>query len=238
MVRWYQFVLAMVFLTRMPLERLLPARVLPLAASSWAFPLVGAVVGAVASLPFLLPGPALLHAALSLALAVWFTGALHEDALADFIDAAGGRDREERLRIMRDPAIGSFGVVALILTSLIRVAAISVLGPWHLVAAAACGRTSTVLTLGAMLPARPDGLGRAAGTPGARNVVMASLIAILCLLPVAGDGVFLALLAGLAATGFTIWQARVWLGGHTGDVLGTASVLTETAMLAVFALSV
>ncbi|RNF33807.1 adenosylcobinamide-GDP ribazoletransferase [Paracoccus methylarcula] len=235
MARWHQFVLALVFLTRLPLERLLPPRILPLAASCWAFPLAGAVVGAVASLPFLLPGPALLHAALSVALAVWFTGALHEDALADFTDAAGGRNREDRLRIMRDSAIGSFGVIALILTSLIRVTAISVLGPWHLIAATACGRTATVLTLGAMPPARMDGLGHAAGRPGPRNLGLASLIAILCLLW-AGEGAFIALIAGLAAMGFTIWLARRWLGGHTGDVLGTASILTETAMLAAFAL--
>lgn len=237
MAKWHQFVLALVFLTRLPLERLLPQRILPLSASSWAFPLAGVAVGAVASLPFLLPGPALLHAALSVALATWFTGALHEDALADFTDAAGGRDKQDRLRIMRESTIGSFGVIALILTSLIRVTALGVLGPWHLIAAAACGRTATVLTLGAMPPARPDGLGHAAGAPGARNLGVASLVAILCLFW-AGDGAFIALIAGLAATGFTIRQARKWLGGHTGDVLGTASILTETAMLVGFALAI
>ncbi|MDP0929335.1 adenosylcobinamide-GDP ribazoletransferase [Paracoccus onubensis] len=235
MARWHQFVLALVFLTRLPLERLLPRHILSLAKSSWAFPLVGAIVGAAASLTFLLPGPSLLHAALALALAVWLTGALHEDGLADFADGAGGRDREDRLRIMRDSAIGSYGVIALILTSLIRVAAISVLSPWHLIAAAACGRTAIILVLGGLLPARPDGLGHAAGTPGARNVGMVSIIALLFLL-LAGDGAMFALIAGLLATAVTIRQARVWLGGHTGDVLGATSVLTETAVLAAFAL--
>ena len=235
MSRWHQFILAIVFLTRLPLERLLPRQILPLAKSSWAFPLVGAIVGALASLIFLLPGPALLHAALALAFAIWLTAGLHEDALGDFADCAGGRDREDRLRIMRDPAIGSYGIIALILTSLIRFAAISVLGPWHLIAAAACGRAAIIYALGGLLPARRDGLGYAAGTPGAKNVGLVSLLAIGFLM-IAGDGALIAAMAGLAATAVTIYQARRWLGGHTGDVLGTASVLTETAILAAFAL--
>lgn len=235
MIRWHQFILSVVFLTRLPLERLLPTHILPLATSSWAFPLAGAIVGALASLVFILPGPPLLHAALALAFMVWLTGALHEDALADFADGAGGKDREERLRIMRDSEIGSYGAVALILTSLIRVAAITVLGPWHLIAAAACGRTAIIFTLAALTPARQDGLGHAAGRPGARNVSLTAVLAVLFLL-IAGEGALPALILALLATGAVIRQARVWLGGHTGDVLGAASVLTETAVLAGFAL--
>ncbi|MFV0385496.1 MAG: adenosylcobinamide-GDP ribazoletransferase [Paracoccus sp. (in: a-proteobacteria)] len=236
MVRLEQLVLALVFLTRLPLGRALPARILPLRASAWSFPLAGAVVGAVASLPLLLPGPALLTATLSLALSVWFTGGLHEDGLADFADAGGGRDREERLRIMRDSRIGSYGVLALIATSALRIAALTVLGPVQLIVAASCARTGIVLTMASMHPARPDGLSKAAGAPGARNVIAALLIA-LAALALAGQGALLALLAAMAVIAFVIIRARIWLGGQTGDVLGAASVLTETAMLVAFALT-
>lgn len=236
MVRLDQFLLALVFLTRLPLGRFLPPRVMLLSDSAWAFPLVGALVGAIASLPLLLPAPSLLNAALSVAVAVWITGALHEDALADFADGAGGKDREERLRIMRDSRIGSYGIMVLILTTALRIAAVAHLGPWHLIAAAGLGRTATVLTMGALWAARPDGLGRSAELPGWRNVCMATLIGLTLLIPV-GEGRFLAFLAGTVALSFTIRQARVWLGGQTGDVLGTASVLTETSILAAFALT-
>lgn len=236
MSRWHQFILALVFLTRLPLGRLLPARVMPLANSAWAFPLAGAVIGALAGLPLLLPGPPFLLAALSVTLSVWFTGALHEDGLADFADAAGGRDRDDRLRIMRDSHVGSYGVMALALSTAIRIAALAHLGPWQLIAAAAAGRTASVLTMGALWPARQDGLGRAAELPGWRNVCLATLIAILLLLP-AGEGRLLALIAGAFALSLTIRQARLWLNGQTGDVLGTASVVTETSILAAFALT-
>lgn len=237
LTKWHQLLLALVFLTRIPLERLMPRKILPTAASAWAFPLVGALVGAIASLPLLLPGPPLLLAVLAVAVAIAVTGALHEDALADFADAAGGKNRDQRLDIMRDSHVGAFAVVSLVIVCAIRVVAISELDPAHVIAAFACARAAIVLTMGALLPARRDGLGHAAGPPGARNVFAAATIAMICLW-VLTDGWVLPLLAGLAATSFTIWQARKWLGGQSGDVLGSASILTETAMLAAMALTV
>ncbi|MDP5308956.1 adenosylcobinamide-GDP ribazoletransferase [Paracoccus spongiarum] len=236
MGRGGQILLAAVFLTRLPLARWLPPRVLPLGRAAWAFPLVGAAIGAVAGLPLLIGGPPLLGAVLSLALSVLLTGALHEDGLADLADAAGGRDRDTRLAIMRDSRIGSYGVMALVLTSLARVAALGVLGPFHLMAAAAGGRAAAVLAMAALPPARSDGLAHAAGAPGWRNVLAASGIA-LPVLWLAGPGWPGAMLAGLAALALVIRQARIWLGGHSGDVLGAASVAVETAMLVGFALT-
>lgn len=233
--RWHQLILALVFLTRMPLERLLPSHIVPLAWSAWAFPIAGMVIGIVGALPLFLPGPSLLLAAISVGLTIWFTGGLHEDALGDFADAAGGKNKAERLRIMRDSSLGTYGVLALMMTCAIRVLAISVLSPAYLVVAAICGRTAIVLTMGALLPARSEGLGNMAGSPGARNVIGASVLAI-SLMAFLTDGWMVPLFAGLGATAFTIWKARKWIGGQTGDVLGTASLLTETVMLTTFAL--
>lgn len=231
--RAQQFLLALVFLTRLPFGGLLPARILSLADSTWAFPLVGAVVGALAGLPLLLPVPPILAAVLSVVVAVLLTGALHEDALADFADAAGGKDRDDRLRIMRNSRIGSFGMMALLLVTALRIAALTVLGPAVLIAASASGRTAAVLAMGALVPARSDGLGRGAGEPGWRNILAASFLA-LVFLALAGPGWGWALLAGLVVLAVVIRQARLWLGGQTGDVLGTASILTETAILIAF----
>lgn len=235
MARWHQLLLALVFLTRLPLGRMLPPRVLPLSGSLWAFPLVGMLVGAVASLPLLLDGPALLRAALSVTLAVWFTGALHEDALADFTDAAGGRDREERLRIMRDSHIGSYGVMALLLSTGLRIAAIAALGPWQVIAAAAGGRAAIVLAATRLPAARADGLGRAAGRGSGTGLAVAAGLALLAALPSGGAALW-AGLAGLAAALLVMRQARIWIGGQSGDVLGACGLCCEIAMLVAFAL--
>lgn len=235
MARLQQVLLALIFLTRLPLGRFLPDRVLPLAESLWAFPLVGAMVGALAGLPLLLDGPPLLLAAISVTLSVWLTGALHEDALADFADAAGGRDRQARLRIMRDSHIGSYGVMALILTTALRIAALTIVGPAALIASAAGGRAAIVLAMAALPPARSDGLGHAAGRASAATVAVAVAITAMVLLPW-GWPALIAALAGLVGLSMVIRQARHWLGGQTGDVLGAASLVSETAMLTSFAL--
>lgn len=235
MVKGQQLVLALVFLTRLPLGRFLPARMLPLSQSLWAFPLVGMLIGLIAALPLWALGPGLLPAVLSVTLAVWFTGALHEDALADFADAAGGKDRDDRLRIMRDSTIGSYGVMALILCTAIRIASIAQLSPLAVIAAAVAGRTAIVIAMAILPPARTDGLGKSAGTPDAATVVIASLIGGLTLFFLGRGGVAAAIV-GLIALGCVIRTAKQWLGGQTGDVLGTASIITETAALAVLSI--
>lgn len=235
MPRFWQVLLAIIFLTRLPLGRFLPARELPLSSALWAFPLAGGLVGLLAGLPLVVDGPPLLLAALSLCLSVWLTGALHEDALADFADAAGGRTAADRLRIMRDSQVGSYGVMALICTSAMRIAAIAHLGPVALIAAAAGGRAAIVLAMGILPPARGDGLGHGAGRPTSLALAAALAIAAMLQIP-AGPEALGAALAGLAAAAVIVRQAKVWIGGQTGDVLGATSVGCETAMLAAFAL--
>lgn len=233
MARFHQLLLALVFLTRLPLGHLLPPRLLPLSGAAWAFPLAGAIVGAIAGLPLWLLGPGLLPAALAVTLAVWLTGALHEDALADFADAGGGRDRADRLRIMRDSTIGSYGAMALVCISLLRVAALALLGPLALVGAAALGRVAPVLLMRRLPPARADGLGQGAGHPSRRGVALAAIIGVSLLIltaPSAGAGLLALLLAGIAVVAVSRRACRL-LGGQTGDVLGAAALLAETSAL-------
>lgn len=233
-----QILLALVFLTRLPLGRFLPPTVVPLSQAVWAFPLAGMVVGLLAGLPLWLPGPALLLAALSVTLSVWLTGALHEDALADFADAGGGRDRADRLRIMRDSTIGSYGAAALLVTCLVRVAALATLGPLALIAAAAAGRVAPVMLMRALPPARDDGLGQGAGRPSRRAVVLAGLIGALALLlgaPGPGGALLAMILIGVVVVEVSRRACRL-LGGQTGDVLGASALLGECAALVAMAL--
>ncbi|MEI8191050.1 MAG: adenosylcobinamide-GDP ribazoletransferase [candidate division NC10 bacterium] len=48
----------------------------------------------------------------AVALSTVVTGGLHLDGLADGFDSLGGRTRERKLEIMKDPRVGSFGVMA------------------------------------------------------------------------------------------------------------------------------
>src|SRR5438045_2947556 len=179
------FLAATAFFTRLPVDPR-PAGLWRLADSAWAFPLVGAGIGAAAAFALLLAqliGLASWPAALLSVLAgVALTGALHEDGLADTADGfCGGRDREEKLAILRDSRQGTSGVLAIVLSVLLRAAALAGIGDvihagLALIAAHTASRAALPAAMIALRPARPDGLGAMAGKPHAGGAVAAGLI--------------------------------------------------------------
>ncbi|MDX5356543.1 MAG: adenosylcobinamide-GDP ribazoletransferase [Rhodobacterales bacterium] len=218
-------------LTRLPLGG--PGRG---AAGCWAWPVAGAVVGALGAVAgwgaLALGLPAGWAAALALAVQAMATGGLHEDGLADTFDGLmGGRDPARRLEIMRDSRIGAFGALALMLVLLARWSALVVIlpiAPWVLIAAAAASRAVMPVLMAAMPPARPDGLSRLMGRPTAAQAGLAVLVA---LVPLAIFGPLAALIAvPLLLLALGRW-AKARIGGQTGDILGAAQQLTEALIL-------
>jgi adenosylcobinamide-GDP ribazoletransferase len=239
------FAVASGFLTRIPVAAAAPdgAR---LADAAWAFPLVGAGIGAVAALVFLVAElfrfgawPAALLAVLA---GSALSGALHEDGLADTVDGlCGGRGREQKLAIMRDSRLGSFGGLALVLSVSLRAAALArrgdILGAGlALIAAHALSRALLPAAMRVLAPARDDGLAAAAGRPGTANaiaaLVIAAAIAILAVGPVRGT---VALGLAVAAVAAAALVARRQIGGYTGDVLGAFQQIAEIVILVVAA---
>lgn len=229
--------LAVSFLTIVPLRPAAPGRDGLNGAVVW-FPLVGALIGAVAGAVRLLAQPLLgpsVASALALAALVGSTGALHQDGLADTADGLGARgDRERRLAVMRDAAVGAFGVLALVGWALLFFAALDSLSDVRallaLIAAAALARWAALLHSAAAPPARPDGLG-AGFHPSPVQLAVASglalAVAALACGPLAGMAAIGAAL--LAAALSTAW-ARQALGGRTGDTLGATVALAEVAV--------
>jgi adenosylcobinamide-GDP ribazoletransferase len=229
-------------LTRLPVGRFVPP---DKTQAVWAYPIVGATVGLIGGvaywLLFSLSCPPVLAALLAVATAVFVTGALHEDGLADMADGFGGGSPEKRLAIMRDARVGTYGVLALILSVGLRVGAIALMAKPTLVVAAliVAGATSraTAAALMAALPhARGDGLsvamGRPTGSTAGLAVVLAAIIGLL-VLPV-GPVFWLLVASGLAALAVGS-LARNKLGGQTGDVLGASVQVSECASLVVLA---
>ncbi len=122
--------LAMQFMTRMPIwfKGLDPSRLHR--AAAW-FPLVGVFVGGVGAVCYRFVVPHLgrsLAALIVVLVMIVVTGGLHEDGLADCADAfGGGWTREDRLRILKDSRIGSFGAIALVLSLGARVLLLAIL---------------------------------------------------------------------------------------------------------------
>jgi adenosylcobinamide-GDP ribazoletransferase len=231
-------VFAITFLTILPLR----VRDEPDAggtAPAW-YPLVGAAVGAVAGGIFAVAEPGLgasVAAIAAVGTLVVLTGGLHQDGLADCADGMGVRGNlERRLAVMRDPAIGSFGTLALVLWALLLTASLAQLSRGDAVAAlvtsAAVGRWSALLHARWAPPARKDGLG-SAFAPSTLAVVVAGLTAVT--VAAIADVASAAAVAGtgvLVAAAISVWSRRA-LGGRTGDTLGAAVALTEVVVILV-----
>jgi adenosylcobinamide-GDP ribazoletransferase len=234
---------AVAFLTRIPVGRAVQLDAADVARGGALFPLVGAGIGAATGgVVYALADPlgTLLAALLGLVAAALLTGVLHLDALADTADALGATTRERALEIMRDHSIGVYGGVALVLDLGLKTAALAALAVnggdvvRFAVCAAAGSRVAPVVLSAALPYARPgDGIGRVLGGSGLGRCLAAVVVATVICVGVAGpDG---AILLGVVGVVIVVagTLAHRWLGGVTGDVLGAAAELSETAALIV-----
>jgi adenosylcobinamide-GDP ribazoletransferase len=232
------------FLTRLPLGQSAAGQDIDIARASWAFPIAGIVVGLIGGVVYALafrlglgPWPS---AALCVAATLGVTGCLHEDGLADTADGfGGGATRERKLEIMRDSRIGTYGVCALTLSILLRVALIATLARlpftfWALIAAHGAARAVLPIFMTIVPPARDDGLSRAAGQPPQRTGLVAAALGVLILVALLGPLAGIAALVLLAVImALMAWLSSAQIGGQTGDVLGALEQISEIAILLV-----
>lgn len=234
-----EFVLALQFLTRLPLPPVAAEDATFARSMRW-FPAAGLVVGlvvlAAAGIGQLLDPWSGALAALVAWVAV--TGALHLDGLADLADASGAIHKgPERLRaVLADPHVGSFGVVAIGLQLIAKLvllhALLSGAGWWTLVFVPAAARLGP-LVWSWWLPPLHEGL-----ASRFRHVIRPADLILW--------GVLLAFAAGLAAHALIAaplliaawgWRVRRMLGGISGDGHGAGIELVETGLLLAFVIA-
>ena len=246
-VTWGDLPAALGLLTRLPVRVEPDAALARGARAAWAWPLAGLVVAVIAGLAgaaaLRLGLPPAIVAGLVLTVQIIITGAMHEDGLADSVDGLwGGWTKTRRLEIMKDSHIGTYGVLALVLSMGLRWSALHLLISlgwlWPaLILSAMLSRLPMVALLHALPAARTDGLGRSVGVPPRDTVVLAVGIASgVTLLLVGYWALSLAVTIGAVSLGWaTIVKAKI--GGQTGDILGAAQQLSEiTTLLTLLAL--
>ena len=235
---------SLVFCTRLPLLGTTAIGGGALAKAAWAFPLVGVLIGLIAAAIYGIAHragvPAWPAAALSVAATLFVTGCLHEDGLADTADGfGGGKTREQKLDIMRDSRIGTYGVCALILALLFRVGALASFFSaasvgWALLASHAGARASMMALMFLVPPARRDGLSSDAGQPPIESAAAAAglgfLFVAICLGPLRA---IVALVLVSVVIALMAWLSRKQIGGQTGDVLGAVEQVSEIVILLV-----
>lgn len=239
-VRWRRFALAVTFLTRMPLPLQGEVTPIDLRASMGWYPLLGAVLGAVAWGLYVAAGyilPATVAAALIIILLQVANGALHLDGVMDTCDGLGsGKPRARMLEIMKDSRVGAMGVFGAIAVILLKVTILAALGPGGaflpLIVGWSAARLVPLLDVTLFPYARPTGTG---GLFTEATAPHALIFAILTVIGVAYGmaqwfGVALAVVC-LAIVLLVQLPISRRLGGLTGDVYGMGIELAETLAL-------
>ncbi len=212
----------------------------PSAQAAWAYPIVGLVVAALATVLAMvalwLGVPAPVAALIFIASLVMSTGAMHEDGLADCADGFwGGWEKARRLEIMKDSAIGTYGVLALILVSAARWTLYTQLlaggAVWAMLLAPVVSRAAMVQVMATLPNARDGGLSADTGRPEQEVMFAALSIAAIAALLVTGLSAIWVLATATLAV-FALRQlAKLKIDGQTGDVLGATQQVTEAAVL-------
>lgn len=241
------FLVAIQYFTRLPVPRSIGHSSERLNLAARYFPLVGLVVGGGCAAALWLGMQffaAQIAVLLSMLVGLLVTGAFHEDGLADFVDGfGGGYSRERVLAIMKDSRVGVFGVIAVVLSFLLKLAVLQTLTAhslslacYALMAAHVISRCMAASLLytqdyvrGDDADAKSKPVAQAMSHSGFAVVVLTGAGALLLLwsnthqLSAIGVG----LGAALLARAYLAWRIHHALGGYTGDCLGAVQQITE-----------
>lgn len=249
---WRLLLVAVQFLTRLPVPQFANYNPQWLHQSSRHFPAVGLLVGLLCAGVFWLGNilfTPLVAAVMSTAFGIKLTGAFHEDGLADSCDGlGGGLTRERTLEIMKDSRLGTYGVLGLVSALLLKISLLTAMPLSVAIVALIIGHTASRLLCISLLALLPYGgeIEHAKAKPMAQQLtplqgllssgwLLLAGVLVLLLFPatVQQIGVWqwlLALLLGLIATDYMRRLLRRRLEGYTGDGLGATQQLSEIAI--------
>jgi len=228
------FVVAVQFLTRFPTPPVIDWRPEDIGRSSVFFPAVGLLIGLVlvaTGATSALTGTVV--AALLVVVAwVWATGALHVDGLADVADAFGAahRDPERFLQVLRDPHLGTFGVLAVVLVVVAKLILIEDVlrhgGLFGLLLVPAWARFG-VLAVSVMVEPLAPGSGAHLRWSISRPAILVNFGLLVVASAVLAPFLLVAPFVALGVVAY--W--RLTINGVTGDCLGASIEVMECVLL-------
>lgn len=250
MKAFYPPIAALIMFTKLPVWKLvpdIPAEAYRKVVTWW--PLAGWLTGGLCAGVLLLLYPItspLVAAVFAVGARVLFTGAYHEDGVADFFDGfGGGHDKQQILSIMKDSHIGTYGVLALILFLLALTSMLSSLPPLAGVAMILAADPFAKFCAGRMLSflpyARSDSKNLATyPCPDIKATVIAALFGTIPAIVFAlCNHVFIwpltsAMIAVIAVCACLFLYMHRRIGGYTGDCCGAVCYMCESAFCLTF----
>ncbi|MBR5377087.1 MAG: adenosylcobinamide-GDP ribazoletransferase [Lachnospiraceae bacterium] len=213
------------------------------------FPVVGAVQGVLLwgmyALCTRLSIHHILRCALLFATPIIYTGGIHLDGFMDTFDALAARqDKEKSLKIMSDPHIGAFAVIALAVYCILGFSlwcSMDVFDPVYFILISMLSRSLAGYAMLTFTPAKNSGLASFFSKAGSRSAsgAIAVLITIFIGIALFMKGVRGMMILAAALTMLLIYYltAKKRFGGITGDLSGWFLSVSELLMLAIYVLT-
>lgn len=227
--------LAVGFYTRFPCPQVQNYELLP--KSAVYLPVIGWLVGGISGLCFYVADlilPQTASAVAAVIAGIMMTGAFHEDGFADVCDGFGGGYGKERiLEIMKDPHIGTYGALGLVVMLLLKVSLLadmpSALVPFALLAGHSISRLMPLLLMRRYPYARTEHSksGGAVFKPGKEDLLFAAVLAVVPFVTLPAYAMA-AILPVLAVNSLLGRYFDRHIGGYTGDCLGAGQQVAET----------
>ena len=243
---------AIQFLTRLPVPPFIHYNPQWLHQSSRHFPAVGLLVGLLCAGVFWLGSilfTPLVAAVISTVFGIRLTGGFHEDGLADSCDGlGGGLTRERTLTIMKDSRLGTYGVLGLVSALLLKVTLLASMPLSVAIIALIFGHTASRLLCISLLALLPYGgeIEHAKAKPMAQQLtplqgvlsggwlilagVLVTIIFPNTMHQIGLGQWLLTLLLALIATDYMRRLLYRRLEGYTGDGLGATQQVSEVAI--------
>ena len=231
--------IAISFFTRIPVPSQLHIDSDSLNHASRYFGVVGLLVGTVSAAVMWLVSlwmPTSVAIVMAMLTSVILTGAFHEDGLADTADGfGGGWSVADKLRIMKDSRLGSYGAIALVLVLLLKFLLITELALYDatqalfaLVLAHTLSRVIAASLIYTETYVRDEGKSKPlANQQSFTDLTVLILTAILVVLLLAPSAIITFAISAIIIRSVLCFWFRRQIGGYTGDTLGAAQQVSE-----------
>ncbi len=169
-------------------------------------------------------------------LSLILTGALHEDGLADFFDASSARSRSHFLEISKDPRVGTYGVLALVSSFILKIYLYKDIGAEDffkaLVSVYVFSRTlSSFLIIGNRNIASVSKTGDLINNFNTLGLILNCIPMLLVLYYWYSPKEMLLIIPSFLILIMFRWKMKSMLGGITGDIIGAAQQIMEISFL-------
>ena len=239
--------IAAIVLTRVPINSIFSINQnIEIHKGQWAYPVIGALIGFFLFLLIFLfdifGAPHQVSILISLSIGIFLTGALHEDGVADFFDSLGGKDYASRQKILKDSRLGSYGMLALIITFMLKfVLLLELEHPFalacSLVACSSLGRFSILLLVNYSDLSKQAGLTKNLKKVNNKTLILCGIFSMLWVIPAGLLAIIFMIIFGYASIYFFLKFIIPFNRGLSGDILGLYVVCVEITSLLILTAS-